>query len=92
MVYAMHHRQLLLRITTTGVSVNLIAMFPLIVVICSLLFLKTKAEDDECAEIECMTVVGQRITCEDGANCSDGYPQTMSVDCYKMLVDFDTLR
>lgn len=34
---------------------------------------------------DCMVVVGERITCEDGWICSDGRPPDDSLDCYMFL-------
>ena len=36
-----------------------------------------------------MTVVGQEITCDDGAICSNTPPESLTIDCYLMLVNFD---
>ena len=34
---------------------------------------------------ECIKVTGQRITCEDGAICSDGRPRMLTVQCWRDL-------
>ena len=42
------------------------------------------ATDEDCPPgVECVRVVGLRITCEDGWICSDGAPPMLSLDCWR---------
>ena len=51
---------------------------------------QVKGDEADCtSDMECLKVYGKRITCDEDAMCSDGFPQTLSIDCYKMLVHFD---
>lgn len=43
----------------------------------------------ECnSDMECVKVYGKQLTCEDGVICTDSMPSSLSIDCYKMLVDY----
>ena len=51
------------------------------------------ATDEDCPPgAECVRVVGQRITCEDGWICSDGAPPNLALNCWRDITPIRDAR